>query len=54
MANYTEDITWPREDTRFGRVFKTAVVSLNVPESGLLQTSLSDLKMICVFTGKIK
>ena len=37
-----------------GRVFTTAVVPLNVPQCGCLQTSLSDLKMISVSTGKSK
>ena len=41
-------------DKVFGCVFTTAVVSLNIPEMVCLQTSLSDLKMIRVFMGKIQ
>ena len=33
------------------RVFTTTIVSLNIPEVFCLQTSLSDLKMIGVFTS---
>ena len=37
-----------------GRILTTAVVRLTFLKVGCLQTSLSDLKIIRVFTGKIK